>query len=92
MRGMVTEEIQELARNFLGREITVTELRLYAYLDYVIKNEQRLDPRKMNQEDRQVLTILRQEEHIEGGVSGLGMTKEFYDYINNILWESYVNY
>ncbi len=90
MRGQLTEDIQKLAKAFLGREITRLELRLYPYLDYQMKNEQKLDPRRINQEDRDILSILRREGHIEGGASGLSMTKEFYDYINQVLWYSYV--
>ena len=89
-RGQLTEEIQKLARNFLGREISVRELRLYPYLDYVMKNEQKLEPAHINQEEREVLRVLKNERHIEGGASGLSMTKEFYDYINQVLWLGYV--
>ena len=89
-RGILTQEIQDVAKQFLGREITTTELRLYPYLDYLMKNEQRIDPRKCNQDDRDVLAVLRAEGHIEGGASGLSMTKEFYDYINQVLWFGYV--
>ncbi len=90
MRGQLNDEVQGLAKGFLGREITVKELRLYPYLDFVMKNEQKLDPRRVNQDDRDILQKLREEEHIEGGASGLSMTKEFYDYINQVLWVSYV--
>lgn len=90
MRGQLTDEIQEVARAFLGREITVRELRLYPYLDYVMKNEQRIEPRHINAEERGFLKKLRGEGHIEGGISGLSMTREFYDYINRVLWLSYV--
>ncbi len=90
MRGRLTDEIQGLAKAFLGREIATTELRLYPYLDYQMKNEQKLDPRRCNSDDRKVLAVLRHEGHIEGGASGLSMTKEFYDYINQVLWFSYV--
>jgi len=90
MRGQLTDEIQGLAKDFLGREIDTTELRLYPYLDYQMKNEQKLDPRHCNSDDRKVLATLRREEHIEGGASGLSMTKEFYDYINQVLWLGYV--
>ncbi len=90
MRGGLTEKIQELAKDFLGREITTIELRLYPYLDYLMKNEQRIDPNRVNREDRDVLQKLRVAEHIEGGASGLSMTKEFYDYINQVLWFGYV--
>jgi len=90
MRGALTEDIQKLAKNFLGREISTTELRLYPYLDFTMKNTQRIDPRVINQDDRDVLKTLKTEGHIEGGASGLGMTKEFYDYINQVLWQGYV--
>ena len=90
MRGQLTEEIQKVAKGFLDREIDTTELRLYPYLDYQMKNEQRLDPNRLNKDDRNVLTVLRREGHIEGEASGLRMTKEFYDYINQILWLGYV--
>lgn len=90
MRGKLTNEIQGLAKDFLGREITTRELRLYPYLDYLMKNEQQIDPRRVNREERDVLQKLREEKHIEGGASGLSMTKEFYDYINQVLWFGYV--
>lgn len=90
MRGALTEKIQELAKDFLGREITVRELRLYPYLDYTMKNDQKLDPRKVNQEERDILRVLKDEYHIEGGAGGLSMTKEFYDFINQMLWYGYV--
>lgn len=90
MRGMLNEDAQRLAKEFLGRDITRTELRLYPYLDYLMKNEQKIDPQRLNQEDRDILKVLKQEGHIEGGMSGLAMTKEFYDYINQVLWHTYV--
>ena len=90
MRGQLTEELQGLAKGFLGREIDTTELRLYPYLDYQMKNEQMLEPLRCSGDDRKVLAVLRSEGHIEGGASGLSMTKEFYDYINQVLWFSSV--
>lgn len=90
MRGVLSEEIQGIATAFLRREITVAELRLYPYLDYVMKNGQRIDPSRVNKEDRGTLSVLRAEGHIEGGASGLSMSREFYDYINKVLWFGYV--
>ena len=90
MRGQLTPDIQALCKEFLKREITDTELRLMPYLDYVMKNEQKLDPRKINQDERDILQILRQEGHIEGGASGLAMTKEYYDFAQEVLWLGYV--
>ena len=89
-RGKLTMEINDMAQKFLGRGITQTELRLYPYLDYQSKNEQKLDPRRINEDERAILSTLRKEGHISGGASGLFMTKEFYDYIQNVLWLGYV--
>ena len=89
-RGQMTEQIQDIAKGFLGREITTGELRLYPYLDHVMKNNQIIEPVRCNGDDRKVLAVLRSEGHIEGGASGLAVTKEFYDYINHVLWHSYV--
>jgi len=90
MRGQLTEEIQKLAREFLRREISTKELRLYPYLDYVMKNNQKIEPNLIGQPEREILRVLKNEGHIEGGASGLSMTKEFYDYINQVLWLGYV--
>jgi len=90
MRGALNDKIQELAKAFLGREITVRELRLYPYFDYVMKNNQKLDPRLINQEEREIFAVLKKEKHLDGGMTGLRMTKEFYDYINQVLWYGYV--
>ncbi len=90
MRGKLTNEINEIALKFLGRNIDTIELRLYPYLDYVMKNEQRLKIEHINQPEREILATLKREGHIEGGITGLSMTKEFYDYIQEILWLGYV--
>ena len=90
-RGSLTEKAQEIAKKFLGREITVVELRMYPYIQYVMMNDQKIDPIKCNQEDREVLALLRKAGHIEGGASGLRITKEFWDYLCGILFETYVD-
>ena len=89
-RGELSPQIQALCKEFLGREITVRELRLMPYIDFVMKNEQRIDPRKINQEEREILSVLRKEGHIEGGWSGLSISKEYYDFVQQILWLGYV--
>jgi hypothetical protein len=90
MRGRLTSEIQTVAHLHLGRKISTAELRLMAYTQYVMMNEQRIDPRKCNQDDREVLSKWREEGHIDGGASGLAITREFWDAICAILWFGYV--
>lgn len=91
-RGQLTERVKSISKTFLGREISQTELRLYAYLDYTIKNSQKITPNHCNQDDRAILQKLRKEEYIEGGASGLALTREFYDYMQEVLWWGYVAY
>lgn len=90
-RGKVTTEIQELAREQLGlSDFGKTELRLMPYIQYVMMNEQRIDPNRINADERKVLAQWREDGFIEGGASGLAITKEFWDAMSEILWLGYV--
>lgn len=90
-RGQLTQVVSDCARRVLGIEdIGITELRLMPYIQYQMMNEQRLDPRKINEDERKILSVWREKGWIEGGASGLNITKEFWDGINEILWLSYV--
>lgn len=91
-RGQLTPAVKEKMEKFLGRETSVTELRLYPYLTYLMVNEQRVDPAKCNQDDRDVMRLLKDAGYIEGGASGLSMSKEFWDFAQDVLWDTYVAY
>jgi len=91
LRGQLTEKAQTIAQKFLGREITTKELRLLPYLQYTMMNDQKLDIRRVSEEERKILAKLREEGHIEGGASGLGVTREFWDFMADILFETYVD-
>ncbi len=90
-RGVLTDRIQKKAVELLKRPITRTELRLMPYIQYVMVNERAIDPRKCNADDRAVLAKWRREGHIEGGASGLALTKEFWDIICEIVFLGYVD-
>ncbi len=89
-RGVLTKEIKQISKKLLGYNITQTELRLMAYVQYVMVNEQRIDIRKINDKEREILSIWRDKEYIEGGASGLAITKEFWDAICECVWLGYV--
>ena len=56
MRGILTDNIQKKAKEFLKREITVKELRLYPYIDYSIKNNcQGWSFTKITPEEKEIL-------------------------------------
>jgi len=91
-RGELTDEVQKMAIACLGREISLIELRLMPYIQYQMINEQRIDPQRINQEERGALSKWREEGYIDGGASGLSITKKFWDSINQILFIAYVDY
>jgi len=90
-RGQLTDRIREKAKELLGYEISQTELRLMPYVQYVMLNGQRIEPIHINSDDRKILSKWRKAGYIEGGVSGLLITKEFWDIINELLFLGYVD-
>ena len=91
MRGAITQAIKAKSKQLLGYEIDVTELRLMAYVVYVMMNEQRIDPNKCNRDDRDILQKWREAGHIQGGASGLSITREFWDILGEIVFMGYVD-
>lgn len=91
-RGQLTTAIQEKAFAFWGRNITQTELRLYPYIYSCAINARRIDPSKVNVEEREIMRLWKDAGHFQGGMVEMNMTKEFFDFINEILWLGYFTY
>lgn len=91
-RGQLTTHIKRRAQELLGYEITQTELRLIPYAHHVMLNAQVIDPRKINTDERAILSNWRERGFIEGGASGMAITREFFDAMNELLWLGYVAY
>ena len=90
-RGQLTDRIKKKSKELLGYEIDQTELRLMPYIQYVMVNEQRLDPNKMNWEDRNIFQKWKKAGHAEGGMTGLTITPEFWRIICEIIMLGYVD-
>ncbi len=88
-RGVLTDKVNIIATKMIGRKITKTELRLIPYIQYVMVNEQKLDINKINSEERQILKQWKDKGYM-GGASGLSITKEFWNFMCEILFEAYV--
>jgi hypothetical protein len=86
---MYTQATAGRMKAFLNREGSPRELRLYPYLQYQMMNEQQIDPSRINEEERQILKMLKTEGHIQSDIFGLSVTREFWDYINDIMWYEY---
>lgn len=92
MRGMLTETITQKSQKFLNREITQKELRLYPYIDYCIKNAcQDWSYHKLDPEEIKILDLLSEEHHLVYSSEKIIVTRAFYDYMQDILAESYID-
>ncbi len=93
-RGALTDKAQEIAKEFLGREITKRELRLIPYIHHQLLNEQKIEPDCINREERDVLIEWDKEGYIGWHMSGhrLIIKKKFWDFMCEILFTTYVDY
>lgn len=89
-RGMLNDKIQAVAQADFGRDITQRELRLMPYVQHVMLNNQRIDPNRVNEEEREILSEWRKTGWIEGGAGGMRITKDFWNTICEILFYGYV--
>lgn len=90
-RGRMSERIKQKSLELLGYEISQEELRFMPYVHYVMVNEQRIEPRKINQEERAILSKWRKEGYLTGGMSLMEITKEFWDILSEIVFLAYVD-
>lgn len=91
-RGMLTTDVNEIAKLMIGRTITQKELRLIPYIHYVMVNDRKLKIELINEEERKILKKWKDEGYIEGGICGLAITKHFWDFMSEILFLTYVGY
>ena len=91
-RGMLTTDIVEVAKLMIGRPITLRELRLIVYVQYVMCNERKIKPQCVNQEEREIMRKWKDEGHIQGGMTGLAITKQFWDFMCEVIFLGYVGY
>ena len=90
-RGQLTERIKEKSVELLGYEMDTKELRLMPHIMYVMVNEQKIEPSRVNEDDRKILSKWRKHGLIEGGASGLAITKDFWDILCEIVFLGYVD-
>ena len=116
-RGCLTTELNEMAKNFFGREfgdfgcnriklssnefkrLQTDELRLISYIQYCLTNFGIIDQRKINNNDCHIIEQWETEGHCKEirvkdrpGVWEVSVTKEFWNFMTEILWQCYVVY
>lgn len=90
-RGELTRRIEKKSEQLLGKAITMRELRFIVYLQYVLVNEQKVDPRKVNSEEKYMLDKWRSQGYIAGDDEHLLVSKEFWDAMSEIVYLGYVD-
>ncbi|MFW6008611.1 MAG: hypothetical protein ACOCP8_05025 [archaeon] len=60
------------------------------YIHYCLTNQQGLDPAKINQEERNILSEWKKKGYLEGGMGGLMISEDFLNFINECLRISYI--
>jgi hypothetical protein len=88
-RGVLTKEVKAVSKKLLGYNITLNELRLIPYVQYVMVNDQRIEREKINDEERVILDRWETKGFLKRD-SGLSVTKKFWDAMCEILYVSYV--
>ncbi len=90
-RGVLTKRIKEKSVELLGYEMDKIEFRLMPYLHYVMSNDQKIDIIRISEKEREILSKWRKTGYIEGGASGLSITREFWDIMCEIVFLGYVD-
>ena len=90
-RGQITPRIKKKSQELLGYELGQLELRLMPYIIHVMMNAQRIDPGKINGDERAIISKWREAGHVEGGAGGLSITEEFWTILCEIVRLGYID-
>lgn len=86
------EEVKTKSKEFLGYELNVTGIRLIPYIQYCLLNNRYIESRKTNNKEKLLISKWIDEGYIIGDVyNSFTVTKEFWNFMCDILWLSYVN-
>lgn len=95
-RGNLNTEIIEISKKFMGKPITIDELRLLPYIDFQLKNEGCIDRKRINDAENKILHDFEKANYItliytsSGKIEITCKSKEFYMFMQKVLYESYV--
>lgn len=89
MRGELTKEVNKIAKEKIGREISKTELRLIPYIHYQLINEGFVDQARISPIESGILIRWVDEGFITYEDRIVSTTKKFWDFMCEILFQSY---
>ena len=92
-RGFIQDEkiLEKTTKFFEKYKVDVNRVvRLLSYIDYVVKNGGHYDIAKMNHEEMILLDELAEDRYLLDINGRIMITHEFYDFVQEILWDAYV--
>lgn len=91
-RGQLTDRIIERSKKLFGREITREELRLMAYTQFVLMNDQKFDMNKLSVDEVLIINAWGSAGYLIFKKQGkVGCTSDFWQMMNSILYLGYVD-
>ncbi len=92
-RGQLTKAIKTRSMELLHWPVDVVELRLMAYVQYKMVNEQCIERRHVNDTERKVLDKWRKLDLIkmDNTIGSIRITKKFWDIICELIYMAYVD-
>lgn len=92
-RGKLTNGIKNdiYIKNWLGREITLEELRLFPYLQYLAVNNGKVDQMKITPSEVRIIKKLRDDGYLKIEPRIIPC-KELWDLMCYVIYKGYVDY
>lgn len=92
-RGLLTNATKAKAEEYLGREFTQKELRLYPYLCSCAVDHSRIERSKTDDEEQEIIRMLEAEGRLlREYPSYMHPTKDFFEFMTKIVGEGYVEF
>ncbi len=91
-RGHLTKQMKDTWLIFFDEELTLRKLRLLPYINSAMLNDQRLDPNRINEQERKIVMDWKSKGLMTGGATGLSITEDFWKAMCKVLWLGYMDY
>jgi len=94
-RGMLTPSVQAVSKEFLGKELTIRQLRLFPYLYFTMVDDQIIESKRINGEEMATLEAWEDENYLllaphNQNIRIVEMSFRFWSFISEVLFLSYV--
>lgn len=90
MRGVVTPEVIERAKEFFPNGINTLQLRLMPYVSYIAQNNKTIELDRINLEEKSEIDEWVSKDWIVKPFERIEIRKDFWDLMQDLIYISYV--